>query len=395
MIISSGSRRALWVAWIGWAVLFLVVGAIVASGSERTVVPSYRIAALNWLAGRNLYDGTGIGGFVYFPQAAILFVPFAVLSQIAGEVLWRLAIIAVFTVGLRSFARLAGERSSKELFPLMTLVALPLAWDCARNGQATLALTGLMLLAVVDITRGRWWQATLWLALGLAVKPLMIVLVLLIMAVYRPMTWRSLLGMAATALSPFLTQHSGYVMQQYAACLQNMTAASHVAVVAHGWTTPFTALRAVAGIDVPESIQTAARLLAAVGTLALCFLTRRRHNDVRSAIYIYSLAVLYLMLFSPRTENNTYAMLGPAIAVFLAIAFQIERRTGEAILLAAIVLAIVGQRPIERLLAPQAEHIWLSPLMATCFTLYLLFRFFSDQTINIHGKTIGSAGPQA
>ena len=28
---------------------------------------------------------------------------------------------------------------------MMTLVAIPLTWDCARNGQATLALTGLML----------------------------------------------------------------------------------------------------------------------------------------------------------------------------------------------------------------------------------------------------------
>jgi len=394
MISSSGNRRALWIAWSSWALLFLVVGAIIASGTDRTVVPAYRLGALNWLAGRGLYDGTGIGGFVYFPQAAILFIPFAMVSQTAGEVLWRLVNIAVFAAGLKSFACLAGERSGKELFPLMTLAALPLAWDCARNGQATLALAGLMLLGVVDIARTRWLRATLWLAIGLAVKPLVIVLILLIMAVYRPITWRLLLGIAALELSPFLMQYPGYVLQQYSACFQNMTTAAHVSVIAHGWTTPFTALRTIAGIDVPERIQTAIRLLAAGGTLALCFYTRKRHDNVHSAVYIYSLAVLYLMLFSPRTENNTYVMLGPAIAVFLATAFQIEKRTGEVILLAAILLVIVAQRPIERFLAPQAEHVWLSPLMGTCFALYLLFRFFTHQTRNAHGSSIGSAGTQ-
>jgi hypothetical protein len=73
--------------------------------------------------------------------------------------------------GLRGFAALAGEKTGKELFPLMTLVAIPLAWDCARIGQATLIMTGFMLLAVVDAARSRWWLATLWLALSVAIKP--------------------------------------------------------------------------------------------------------------------------------------------------------------------------------------------------------------------------------
>ena len=69
------------------------------------------------------------------------------------------------------------------------IVAIPLAWDCARNGQATLIMTGFMLLAVVDAAHSRWWRATLWLALSVAIKPLAIVLVLLIAATDRPMTW--------------------------------------------------------------------------------------------------------------------------------------------------------------------------------------------------------------
>jgi len=88
--------------------------------------------------------------------------------------------------------------------------------------------------------------------------------------------------------------------------------------------------------------------------------------------------VAYLMLFSPRTENNTYAMLGPAIAVFLAGAYLAEQRPREGLVLVGIVSAIVGGRVIERLLTPHAGTSWLSPLMAACFTGYLLFRYFRD-----------------
>ena len=48
----------------------------------------------------------------------------------------------------------------------------------------------------------------------------------------------------------------------------------------------------------------------------------------------------FLMLFSPRTENNTYAMLGPAIAVFLAGVYLIEHRRREGIMLSCMAGAI-------------------------------------------------------
>jgi len=364
-------------AWLGWLALFLVTAAMILAGSNRSVVSAYRTAALNWFAGQSLYDGSGVGGFVYFPQAAILFAPFAMIPQTAGEVLWRLVNTGVFALGLRSFAGLGHERPGKNLFPLMTLVAIPLAWDCARNGQATLIMTGFMLLAIADIARCRWWRAVLWLSLSVAVKPLAIVLVLLVMAIDRPMTWRLLLGMAAVALAPFLTQSPAYVLQQYAAFLHNSTTAAHVGVVVQGWTSPFSALRLL-GVELTEQVQMAIRIFAAFGTLALCFLVRRRYDENRSAIYLFSLTALYLILFSPRTENNTYAMLGPSIAVFLSLAFLTEKRFGQGIFLACMVLVLMGSRPLGNALAPHAAVSWVSPLMAACFAAYLFFRLYTD-----------------
>lgn len=370
------NKNAVQSAWIGWAVLFLVTSAIIVVDGTRSVVPTYRIAALSWLDGQGLYNGDGVGGFVYFQQAAILFVPFAMFSPAVGELLWRLVTIGAFAAGLLSFAQLAGKRPEKQLFPLMTLVALPLAWDCARNGQATLLITGLMLLAVGDVAQGSWWRATLWLALGVAVKPLAIVLVLLIMVIDRPMSWRLLLGMGAGALSPFLFGRPAYVLQQYSVCLNNMTMAAHVGAMDMGWTSPFSALRLI-GIDVSERVQTMIRLVFAAVTLALCVVARRRHEAPRSAVFVFSLAVVYLILFSPRSEDNTYAMLGPAIAVFLSRAFLSQKRKGDGLLLCFIALVMVGSRVLERLLTPHAGTSWMSPLMAACFAVYLLVRLYT------------------
>ena len=379
-------------AWLGWVALFLVTAAIIMAGSSRSVVSAYRTAALSWFAGQGLYDGSGVGGFVYFPQAAILFAPFAMIPQTMGEVFWRLVNLGVFALGLRGFALLGQERSGRSLFPLMTLVTLPLAWDCARNGQATLIMAGFMLLAVADIARCRWWRAVLWLSLSVAIKPLAIVLVLLIMAIDRPMTWRLLLGMAAVALSPFLTQGPAYVLQQYAAFLQNSTTAAHVGVVVHGWTSPFSAIKLI-GVELTEQVQMAIRIFAAFGTLALCFLVRRRYDENRSAIYVYTLAALYLILFSPRTENNTYAMLGPSIGVFLSLAFLTEKRFGQGIFLTILTVVMINSRPIGKVLTPHTEISWVSPLMAACFAAYLFFRLYTEPAKGADKQTI--AGPTA
>jgi hypothetical protein len=388
-----GSSKAVRIAMAGWIVLFLAVSAIVVFDGKRSVVPAYRSGALGWMGGQPLYDGTGVGGFVYLPQAAVLYVPFALFPPAAGEVLWRLGMIAVFVAGLYRFGRLAGERFAGEFFPLMTAVCIPLVWDCARNGQATLAITGLMLLAVADMEQGGLWRATVWLSLGVAIKPLVLVLVLLVMATDRRMSWRLLAGMAVTALVPFLAQSPGYVVQQYTAFVQNLTAAAHVGVSVRGWTSPFTALRALGIADVPENIQTAIRAGGALATLVLCFFVKRRLEPSRAALYLFTLSVLYLMLFSPRTENNTYAMLSPALAAFFASAFVDERQRGQALLLASMALLLAGSRVVERLVAPHAEPVWLSPAVAVAFAAYALIRLFLDAARPLTGDKVPHTGP--
>jgi alpha-1,2-mannosyltransferase len=382
---TNHNKKALWITAAAWIALFLTISAIIAVSGKRSVVPEYRNAAHNWIVGQHLYDRTGVGGFVYFPQAAVLYIPFALFPTTVGEILWRLVMVSVFSLSLYRFGQIAGERSAGEFFPLLSLVTIPLVWDCARNGQATLIITGLMLLAVSDIVRSRWWRATLWLSLGVAIKPLVLVLVLLVMAIDRRMSWRLLLGMGVMALSPFLTQAPDYVSRQYIEFFQNTITAAHVGVSVRGWTSPFTALRALGIIDVPENIQTAVRLASALVTLYLCFLVKRRLKPSLATLYLFTFASLYIILFSPRTENNTYAMLSPAIAAFLASAFLIEHKSVQSMLLSGMALSLVGSRFIERMLAPHTEQVWLAPLIAVLFAIYALARLWMHMANPIPG----------
>ncbi len=388
----TNDQRAMRYAWIGWSMLFLVVVGMILAGNKRVFDATHWIAASRWLSGQTLYyDSSGVGGFVYLPQAAIFFIPFSLFPPALTEILWRIVNIGTYAVGLRSFSRIAVESSGKELFPLMTLVTIPFAWDCARNGQATLIMTGLMLLTVTDMARSHWWRASLWLCLSVALKPLSIVLLLLVVAGERRMTVRVLVMTGAVALVPFLAQHADYVMRQYAAFMQNTVTAAHVGVVSHGWSTPFTALR-VAGFSVPEHLQTVIRIAAAVATLLLYLVARRRYDANNSAVFLFSLAAVYIILFSPRTETVTYALIGPAVAVFLARAYLIEKRRGESIQLAIIAIAITGSAIFQRWIAPHAERIWLPPLMATFFAAYLIFRIFTDPATRLQEESPGAVG---
>ncbi len=51
-------------------------------------------------------------------------------------------------------------------------------------------MAGLMMLATVDLVDKRWWRAAAYLSLGLAIKPLCLVLVLLAAVLYPATMWR-------------------------------------------------------------------------------------------------------------------------------------------------------------------------------------------------------------
>jgi hypothetical protein len=359
---------------MAWAALFATISILILAGSDHSVVSTYRDATIQWFAGRNIYTDTG-HGFLYLPAAAILFAPFAWLPPAACEIAWRLMVIGGFAIGVRRLGKLAEGGQSDSTFALLTLAALPPALACARNGQSTLIMAGLMMSACVDLAEGRRGRAVLCATLAVALKPLAVVLLLLAPFIDRRLAWRAALGFVAILCLPFVTQQPAFVIDQYVKCAQMFRASSHCGMI-ELWAQPFSVL-GLLGINVSESTQTAIRLIAAGGAIGLCLAARSRTRSTRAVEYLLAISVLYILLFNPRTENNTYAMLGPVIGLSLVAALVLKPPSRAAVLfLSTLVTLMAVGDALVRLFVPEGEHIWMTPCLAVLFSVYLIHRLF-------------------
>jgi hypothetical protein len=211
-------------------------------------------------------------------------------------------------------------------------------------------------------------------SLSVAFKPLTAVMILLVAALDWRMAWRLFVGVALVLLFPFLTQTPHYVADQYVKSLQ-MFRASSLCGMTELWAQPFSVL-SLMGITVTESTQTLIRAAAALATLVLCLVAQRRRDSYGAVEYLFAFSVLYILLFNPRTENNTYAMLGPAIGVFAAPWITNARHRAAVLFLSLLLFLLAAGDELVRVVAPPGEHIWLKPSLGILFLLFLVGHLF-------------------
>lgn len=370
---SAVASRCRIAAWILWLMFVAAVSFSVYADPERSVTQAYRQGVERWFNGEPLYNGKG-SGFIYFPQAALTFAPFTLFPESLGEVFWRWTTVGLFALGVARLTRLAGCDGAR--FLVVSLVATALAWSGARNGQATLPLAGLLMLAVGDISEERWWRATWLLILALSCKPLAIVLMLLVGAIHRQLIWRLSVGLLVMLLVPFATQQYDYVVSQYSACLDMLRAVNHLGETGY-WAQLFGLLKVV-GWDVPSVIQLGTRLIAALATLLACWWAARCLTPKRFCFYVYAFSACYLMLFNSRTEANTYAMVAPVYGIAVAEAWLDRRSNFVVWMLDVMIFGTLGCYELGKLITPTPQAIWLSPLMCVGLTIYLVSRLVHE-----------------
>lgn len=359
-------------AWLIWALVFVIIAFIVARPTnKRTVTPVYRSASINWMNGVSLYE-SGIGGYLYLPQAAVLYIPFAKLPPRIGEVAWRAFCLVLLAVAVWRLARLGGRGGGPELFPLMTLLVLPTALDSARNGQMNIPIAALMTFASIDLVNRRWSPATLWLVLGLALKPLILVLLAFSGILYRPMRWRLAAGLLIAFALPFLTQAPDFVLKQYELFFTKSQSSGNPGTLAQ-FSDLFGILSSL-GIYAPFAVQTAVRILATVAIFWLCRLGLNRWGHVRGTILLFGITSCHTLLFNPRTENNTYVMAGVPIALFASWAILRDNWRLAGGMLILLIVAISGTYEITR-----GNNHWLCPAMTLVFLAYLIFLLIIDK----------------
>ena len=367
-------RRALRVAAGFWILFALIVGTIVAiQPDKRTVTPEYRQASEKWWGGsESPYDLTQVG-YLYLPQEAILYTPFRILPKPVGEPLWRWAGLALLAVGLWRAAGVLAPANRDRLFLGATLLAFPAALSSARNGQVNLHLAGLMLLTVADLARARWNAATLWLLLSVMLKPIALAPALLAAACYPALRPRLAGGLLLCLAAAWIHPDPSYVTLQYRIFWQKFLLAGQPLIKDNF--SDFFGMLWHWDMHPPAKFITAGRAAAAAAALWFALGMKRRFpaDQARAAFGVILLAALYLMLFNPRTEENSYVMLAGFTALLAAGDILSGRdRRGISLALFCLLLAVENMGPVYKL-----TRIWFKPLVSSLFALFLIGGNFS------------------
>lgn len=353
--------------------LWIVVGAIVftivaVDPVGRSATKEYQDASSNWWAEKTLYKGKN--KYLYLPQAAIIYTPFNILPKRVGEPLWRLVCLGTLASALWLAARHLAPRHVGKIFLLATILTLPSALASARNGQVNMPLAGLYLFTALALANRRWHLAALILAVTLALKPISIVPILLCGVLFPRLILPLALWLAVMFAVAFLHPDPQFVLGQYQAFFEKLTG-SAAKPGGHTWC-DFAGMLRTFGLGLPDTVMFLIRAGAAVLTLGICFLALRINDAVRRALTVMFFAVIYLMLFNPRTETNSYIILG--IFVGLAGAYEILlRRQPRAIILWILLAASLGTENYGWPIFP-LTNLWLKALATLILGLWLAVR---------------------
>lgn len=369
MRVRSAFAISVWVISFA-AVAFLVGGGLLLKSSlcktyacSDDVWRAYTGAARHWLARAPLYNLRNIDLFQYFPQAAIVLVPFSWLGAVAGGVVWRAAGWALYGSAAWRVTRLWPDQS---LFLLMSLFLLGPAAMSLLSGQTNLPLAAAVLHAACELGRERRGRATFWLMLALALKPIALVPVLLTLVQYPRMRGPLLLGLLLFLLAPFVTAPPAYVIEQYRTCGMKLLMSSQPDRY-------FEELRGLLwklGWSISSRVLLALQLIAALGAAGLSLQIRRRWREPFAALMMYALAAAYLMLFNPRTQPNSFVIIAPAAALPAAL-LLVRGRARAALPLLAMLLFWSG--------AARIAEFWLKPLASIAFAVLLVREIFAPR----------------
>lgn len=327
--------RCLRIALLVWVVYTGVIVALVAANpSGRSATLEYQRATDNWWAGKTLYRSRN--GYLYLPQFAILYTPYELLPDRVGEPLWRLTCMATLAWALWAAAsRLAPEKRNA-VFLVATVLILPSTFASARNGQVNMPLAALFLLTTLALARERWWLAAGFLVLTLVLKPISLAPILLCGVLYPRLRLPLLALLAVMLLVPLAHFNPRYASGEYAAFIHNLGQAGNPK--GQSWC-DFAGMLRTFGLILPSWLQLTIRALAGLGAFALCWKVRKGTDPLRAAFTFLFVAMIYLMLFNPRTETNSYVILGAFVAIWAAVEGLVCRRLDVAfwaVLLAAL-----------------------------------------------------------
>jgi hypothetical protein len=358
-VVNNPRRLAFIVLGLWLAVILGVTIRGMVAPHQNSVFLVFRDAGRAWVAGQPLYSH--VGKYLYSPLAAALFAPFGLMPDGAASALWRLVtglayLIAVFCWFGRysgsyspSSSRLRWPRrvatykakassgrlsSSSALFrsvptALALALLLPLSIGNLNNGQASPLIIALLIWGCLAALNERWtWTAAcISIAAFFKIYPVAIGLLLGVIEP-RKLGWRLLLGILIFGILSLVLQRPGYVIDQYGDWWRSLGADQRrVSTQLGSWRDAWLLLRIA---HVPITVGAYAVLQAAAAIAAALFCWWRAKDWNRGAVIwsAFSAGCLWITLFGPSTELDTYIFLAPAVAFACAqmLMAMIEKR---------------------------------------------------------------------
>jgi alpha-1,2-mannosyltransferase len=347
---------------------------------KRSVTPVFHLAAERWWAGAELY--ADVRGYHYLPQFALLFAPFHALPVPVGDILWRGMSVALVLWGISTLVRLVLPADTGRGFFYACLLALAPCLGAVRNGQTNLAFGGLCLLLACFLAESRWKSAAVCLVALVVVKPLGLVLILLAPWVYRPLIRPLAIGLAVLAALPFAFARPEYALAQYRAAGEHLAGWS--GTVEHRFA-DLTSLLRTAGLAPSGLAALLLRVVGAIATLGLWLVAAARTREPWKALTLVLLSTIYLMLFNPMTEKNSYAIVAPAFAV-AAVACLEKGRTRRFGWLLVFAVVSIGIFPELFWRVDKGLGLWWDPLIVTIVGSALAFSIATRRPVVPEGQ---------
>jgi len=275
------------------------------------MTPGYHEAVANWWLRERVY--TGPAGFNYLPIFLPFFGLFARLPLVACEILWRCSAMFGLSFGLWRCCGLFTSPNQQRAFAVVTALSLPICVSALRNGQSSAHLAACLVWAAWCLQQKSWGWSSVWLCLALVCKPLGIAAIGLAAMAFPRLWWRLALGVVIVLAGPYLVAPPAYVNALYEAFANNLAQCFDT----NGRT--FADLNGVLMVfnlrlsGIPSLI---VRVVAGAGMAAGCWFTRRLGSDIQRPLFWLGFTGIYIMLFTPMNEVNSYVMLAPALGLW-------------------------------------------------------------------------------
>jgi hypothetical protein len=313
-----------WIAIGVWVLVLTGVGVRVAvqKAERQSVVPIYLTGGERWLHGESLYPPIlGMDLYRNPPGVAALFARLSLLPAKPAAIVWRVACVVVYLIGIRNLLRDVLPPLPAWRRAVVWSLAAVLAIPAINNGQINLMIVAAALCGVSACARNRWWAAAAWLAFAgwFKIYPFAIGLLSVVIAPQK-LGWRLAVMTALLFGLPFLLQNPRYVWDRHVEFVREMQLDDRtrpevpLARVPRDWTI---IPRLAFEFPVPRELSVAVGLAFAAGMAGMVMWLSRRLHPPAPSVVLFPLVfgLIWITLFGPGTEMNTYSVLAPVAGV--------------------------------------------------------------------------------